>query len=354
MTSRIPILTKSMKRIVAFGNPLLDTSILLSDTSLLKKFNLKENDQKEVPENELKTLFRYVLDSEHHVNAGGCAQNCIRVMQWMMRKQCDATIFGSVGSDEEATILRKLLANDGVKTKYIVQKHLPTGKTIALVKGENRSLVAHIGAAEKLPLDALLAEDQFHESMAKSDFIYIEGFFLTNRVETAKYLVNCDYHRKTILFNIAGRYVCNLLPDTMKYFVERSDVVFGNKEEFEAVTNIMHFQSIRDLAQVLLKNGRNKMKKYGNMLVITDGPDPVLCFYDRGKSYKFEVPKMNETDIKDTTGAGDAFAGGFIAALWSDLSIEDCVRTGCYAAQQIIRQVGCSLPKFYPEILDGN
>ncbi|KAJ8926004.1 hypothetical protein NQ315_009859 [Exocentrus adspersus] len=341
-----------MKKIVVFGNPLLDTTVFLQDNFLLDKYNLKEDDQKEITSDEMKRLSEDISGYQQHRSAGGCGQNSLRVLQWLTGKRCDAVIFGSVGKDKEADILRGLLKNDGVQTRYIEQD-LPTGKTVALVKSPFRSLVAYIGAAEHLPLNDLLREKDFPGLVLNSDFVYIEGYFLTNREETAKHVLDyCNKHNKIVIFNICGKYVCDVCPETVRYFVENSDVIFGNLGEYEAVGKLVGIDTVDELTGRLIGNGRNKMKRYGNIIVITNGDNPGSCIYEGGKKESFPVPKLEKNAVKDTTGAGDAFTGGFIAGLCEGKSVMDCAKIGCYAALHIVQQIGCTLPNFSPNILD--
>lgn len=42
--------------------------------------------------------------------------------------------------------------------------------------------------------------------------------------------------------------------------------------------------------------------------------------------------------------SGDAFVGGFLSQLVQEKPVEDCVRTGCYAANVVIQRSGCTYP----------
>lgn len=64
-----PLLQKlKMKKVVAFGNPLLDTTIFIYDTILLDKYNLKLDGQKEITENEMKRLSQDISRLLPHIN----------------------------------------------------------------------------------------------------------------------------------------------------------------------------------------------------------------------------------------------------------------------------------------------
>ncbi len=50
-------------------------------------------------------------------------------------------------------------------------------------------------------------------------------------------------------------------------------------------------------------------------------------------------------EVVDTTGAGDAYAAGFLYGWANDHSLTDCARYGTYCATQVIQQVGARVEK---------
>ena len=44
--------------------------------------------------------------------------------------------------------------------------------------------------------------------------------------------------------------------------------------------------------------------------------------------------------VVDSTGAGDMFAGGFMAAMVEGRSLPDCARVGCITAAEVISHYG--------------
>lgn len=108
-----------MKSITAFGNPLYDVTIISEKhvPQLLDKYSLKADGQKEISRSEMMSLTQDIKGLEQFISPGGCSQNTLRVMQWILRRQSQATIFGSVGNDPEADYLRKSLRSEGVRTR---------------------------------------------------------------------------------------------------------------------------------------------------------------------------------------------------------------------------------------------
>jgi len=62
--------------------------------------------------------------------------------------------------------------------------------------------------------------------------------------------------------------------------------------------------------------------------------------YIASKEASLSVPAF-PTNVVDTTGAGDAFAAGFLAAKLRGKSLEECGRIGNFVASCCIREFGC-------------
>ena len=90
------------------------------------------------------------------------------------------------------------------------------------------------------------------------------------------------------------------------------------------------------------------MKKYQKigckLIVMTLGEDGVIA------SYKGEMIKMPSvaTDIKDVTGAGDAFWSGLYAAILKGDSIYNAIKTGLICSSYSLKQLGAvtNLPNY--------
>jgi adenosine kinase len=54
----------------------------------------------------------------------------------------------------------------------------------------------------------------------------------------------------------------------------------------------------------------------------------------------YAVSKLSDDEIVDTNGAGDAFAGGFLAAHALGKSLDECIEVGHKMGQMCVGQVG--------------
>ena len=116
---------------------------------------------------------------------------------------------------------------------------------------------------------------------------------LLNFFETAKSL-DCK-----IMFNPGTLELAN--PKQVLGLLSDTDVLLVNKKEASLL-----------VGGSLLDELLNKLKNYVQTVIITDGPMGGIAT-DGSKTYRFGI--YEDVRIKDTTGAGDAFGSGFLAAL---------------------------------------
>jgi bifunctional ADP-heptose synthase (sugar kinase/adenylyltransferase) len=128
------------------------------------------------------------------------------------------------------------------------------------------------------------------------------------------------------------------------------DILIGNETEAETWANKNGLPGTKDLATiakaVALTNKKNTA--HPRIVVFTNGAEPtVLVSSAEPDSPKiFPVTPLNDEQIVDTNGAGDAFAGGFIAALIDGKSWDQCVELGQVMGAMCIQEV-CNLIIIY-------
>lgn len=344
-----------MVLIAGFGNPLLDVIIHLDDNNILKKYNLKEDGEKEISKNEMKTIIDDLSYLKPVFAPGGCVQNTLRILQWVLGKPNCTMMFGGIGKDLQGKILKGLVEDDGVQTKYIEYENEATGTSLVLINGANRTLLAHIGAAQQLQIDNLQSIN-ITSVLESIDVVYMEGFFLSHRIDVGKYIEeHCKSQNILFAFNLSGAYMIKMYPNDMLYFAQTCDILLGNRREFETLIAVIKSAlKIEDFAMDLSYNYTNvKHLPYGKMVVITDGSHPIICCHSNGLLEKFNVPITDCGKIKDTNGAGDAFVAGFLGGLLNKRNPTCCLKWGCWVAHQIMQQIGCCTPTYSSEFLQN-
>jgi sugar/nucleoside kinase (ribokinase family) len=78
-------------------------------------------------------------------------------------------------------------------------------------------------------------------------------------------------------------------------------------------------------------------KEYGKLMVVTLGADGSIAFQDREK---FRCAALAVESVRDTTGAGDAFAAGFLSRFAHGDSVTDSLQAGAMLASQTVQCIG--------------
>ncbi|KAG1700855.1 hypothetical protein DVH05_011741 [Phytophthora capsici] len=330
--------------IVGLGNPLLDISADVS-TEFLDKYGLKLNNAILADDSHV-AMFEELLTLKPDYIAGGATQNSIRVAQWMLNKHNKAatSFFGSVGKDAHGAKLKECAQADGVNVSYLEQADIKTGTCAVCVHKSERSLIADLSAANHFHHDHL-AKPENQEIINKGQFYYSAGFHLTVSPTAVLTLAkHAKENNKVFMMNLSAPFIVEFFKEPLMATIPYADFVFGNESEAAAFGKVQGWGE--DIKEIALKTSQLE-KASGSRcrtVVFTQGADPTIVVH-QGKTYSFDVPKMEASSIIDTNGAGDAFVGGFISRLALGLPLEECVNAGHWAAQVVLARSGCTFPE---------
>uniref|UniRef100_A0A1B0G1U0 Adenosine kinase n=1 Tax=Glossina morsitans morsitans TaxID=37546 RepID=A0A1B0G1U0_GLOMM len=327
--------------VVSLGNPLLDM-IATVDREFLEKYNLRP-DNAILAKDEHMNLYKE-LDEKYNPDyiAGGSAQNTLRICQWLLQKPKIVTFFGCVGKDDYADILHEKATQDGLNVFYQYAVDAPTGTCAVLISNGNRSLCARLAAANEFKIEHLQKPEN-RELWESARYFYITGFFLvTNPPAVMQVARHAHDSKSTFMMNLSATFVMQQFKEPLMAVMPYVKVLFGNGEEAKTFARVYNWET-KDLKVIGLKLvALDKENCEGERIVfITQGPLPVLAF--QGCTIKeYPVPKFNPEQIVDTSAAGDAFCGGFLAQYIQNRDFDLCVHCGIWAASQIIQQHGCT------------
>lgn len=326
---------------LGMGNPLLDISANV-DQAFLDKYGLTMNnailaEEKHMP------IFKDMIDNlKVEYIAGGATQNTVRVTQWMLQEKKATSFIGCVGKDDYAKQLTDCVNGDGVQVLYQIDEKAPTGKCATLIMEHERSLCTDLQAANNYKIEHFESEE-IQKVVKAAKFVYIAGFFLTVSPPTIQKIgKHCNEEKKIFAMNLSAPFIPQFITEPLMAALPLTDIIFGNESEAAAYAEKhgIEDKSTGNIALVLSKLNNATA-------VITHGPEPTAVAKDGKVSY-YPVPKLADGYIVDANGAGDAFVGGYMAALIKGKNIEECCNAGNYAAGVILGVSGSQLPKTAP------
>jgi ribokinase len=205
--------------------------------------------------------------------------------------------------------------NEGIDTQYIFSSPNPTGAAAILIdaaKGENAIIVVPGACFELTPAEV----DQATALIASSDIFVAQLELPLLTVEHGLHLAQ-SHHVPTVL-NPAP---ATILPSTI---YPLCDYLTPNETEATALTGIpvTDLASAEQAASFLLALG------VGNV-ILTLGAQGALI---KTPTLTRHIPAVDAGPIVETTGAGDAFNGGFATALAEGMDLIEATQFACAAA----------------------
>ncbi|KAI0202260.1 adenosine kinase [Astrocystis sublimbata] len=332
--------------LLCLENPLLDIQAFANE-DILNKYGLKANDAILAEEKHLPLYEELLNNFDAKLIAGGAAQNTARGAQYILEPN-SVVYLGGVGDDKYAAILRDAVKEAGLRVEYRVDEKTPTGRCGVVITGHNRSLCTELGAANNYDVGHLKSPEIW-KLAENADFYYVGGFHFTVCPEAIAALAEeAASKNKTFIVNLSAPFIPQFFKDPLDASSPYWDFVICNETEAAAYAGSHGLESIAEDVPAIAKHISNLPKKNTQrprVVVVTQGTSPTLIAtqgQDEVKQYPVHV--ISADKINDTNGAGDAFAGGFVAGLVQGKNIDTAVDMGQWLAALSIQELGPSYP----------
>jgi len=349
--------------ILGMGNPLLDISAEV-DASLLEKYDLKLNNAILAEEKHQPLFAEMVARPDVKFIAGGATQNSIRIAQWMLQASGATAYTGCVGNDINGQKMHEACEKDGVKTAYMVDSSTPTGCCAVLVSQCERSLCTNLNAANNFKAEHLQLPEVW-KLVQEAKIVYSAGFFITVSPDSMRKAAQeaCDRGALYCL-NLSAPFLMQVPPfkAVISELLPKVAVLFGNETEAQTWAETEGWET-KDVAFIATRLSLVPMESKASkkraaegesvtqnrpgrkrIVVITQGAEPTIVAIN-GHVTQHPIVRLPKGRLVDTNGAGDAYVGGFLAALSKDMSIAECCRAGAYAASVVVQHSGCTYPE---------
>jgi len=225
---------------------------------------------------------------------------------------------GVIGTDINGETILKELYEEGVEFLGVVREG-NSGYSIILMGDNDRTILSYKGVNNLLDLRCI------NLTKIKTNWLFL-GTMLNRSFNTIKEIARFGKENKIKIAANISLYLAEYGVKKLSSYLKCLDIIILNKEELFALTNK------RDI-----KESFYMLKKYSKgIFVVTDGANPCYAF-DGAKVHKKVVKKIKPIDM---TGAGDAFASGFIYGIIKNRSIETCLDYGCLEASAVINKIG--------------
>lgn len=202
----------------------------------------------------------------------------------------------------------------------------PTAQCIILVTPDaHRTMNTYLGACTQL------TEDDVNEDLiANAQVTYLEGYLFDEPKAKAAFFKAADLvkkHNRKLSLTLSDPFCVVRYRDEFKALVENHvDILFANEEELKELTQISDteqaIKSIRGACDIIAVTLGDK----GSAIVTPDKT--------------FRIAPIMPKQLVDTTGAGDAYAAGFLFGLTEGTDLPECGRLGSLAASEVISHMG--------------
>jgi ribokinase len=257
------------------------------------------------------------------MTGGGSAAN---TAAWIASTQTPVTLAGVVGDDEAGAARLAELAAAGVICAVRRGEDASTGSVVVLSNGTERTMLCDRGA------NALLEPSDVDAALDGASHLHLSGYVLFDEASApaGEHALQVARGRAltTSVDAASAAPLSRLGAETFFSRVRRADVLFANQNEARVLTGLS--TSPDKLAVALLPRATTVVVKCGADGAVWAGADgPVVT-----------APASPVPTVVDQTGAGDAFAAGYLATWRSGGSPAECLAAGARLGALAVTRFG--------------
>ncbi|HTL68087.1 MAG TPA: adenosine kinase [Lacunisphaera sp.] len=265
------------------------------------------------------------LDGGYAIAPGGSAANATL---GAARLGLRATYVGKIGGDPTARDYFTHFTAAGADGSRFKHATLPNGRCLSLVTPDGqRTMRTHLGAAMTLSPDEISAAD-----FAGARHAHIEGYLMFNPALAAKVVASARAAGCTLSIDLSSFEVVNVARDWLLAQIKQGvDVIFANEDEIRAL-----FES-----DAAYDAQARRLAGYGGIAAVKMGKDG--AWIARGAElHRIEPVKVDR--VVDTTGAGDAWAAGFLFGHLRGQSLATAGAIGSLLGAECVQHLGAAIP----------
>ena len=307
-------------KILGIGNAIVDVICKVEDKFITQN-NLTKSTMKLVDEAEFKKLLSSLKIVE--TVSGGSIANSIVGLSQLGNK---VGFIGKVSDDDLGNKYEEGLKKEKVQFYYSKKKEvIPTGTCLILITPDSeRTMVTFLGTAGKIN------ENDINTNAVKSsEILFLEGY-LWDEGEPKKAFEKAINNANKVAMSLSDLFcVERHKPHFLDLVKNKLDITFANEQEIMSLIDVKKFDDVINFA-----------KEANKLIVITRGDKGAVAI---NKNEIIECDAKKNLQIKDLTGAGDLFAGGFLHGLINNKSTKESLQTGTEMSSKVIQIIGARL-----------
>lgn len=310
--------------IIGTGSPIVDVLTNIPD-SFLETISGEKGGMELVDNEYLQALISTFPDKLYKAPGGAAANTILNLSKLGAR----TTFLGMLGEDENAEFYKDQFFIAGCDvSRFKSNPELPTAQCLSMITPDaERTMRTDLGAAATLDPDSISVDDYVGVR-----HLHIEGYLLFNRELISSVLKKAKEAGCTISLDLGSFEIVkiaeDIFPDLLRDYI---DLAFANEEEGAAFIGEDNPEKALDALAELCDVAAVKLGKEGAWLKSGDE--------------KIHVEALLTDTVRDTTGAGDLWASGFLYGYLRGLSLEECGRLGAIVGQEAVQHIGANLPE---------
>ncbi|MEJ2870806.1 adenosine kinase [Actinomycetospora sp. OC33-EN08] len=313
--------------VLGIGNAIVDV-LTQTDDDTITAFDLPKGGMTLVDEDQAESL--YAKAGQTTERSGGSVANSIAIAAAL---GADAGYVGKVHDDQLGTSFTNSIRSHGVSFRTPALSEGPsTARCLVLVTPDGeRTMGTYLGACT-----ALGPNDIDQDEVAGSAVSLIEGYLADTEQARATIGKIIDASAKSearVALTLSDSLCVERHRDYFRELTrENVEILIADEDEVAALVGDESIESL------LRGNGGNC-----EIVVVTHGAKGSTVYAEGGVRHEIEARPADE--LVDTTGAGDAYAGGFLYGLTHGFDLDVAGRIGSVAASHVVAQLGAQPPE---------
>lgn len=310
--------------LIGVGNPIMDILAHVDEAFLSQHVTGDKGGMVLVDDSDVGALLHRIGDRIAMMPGGAAANTTLGAQRLGLR----TTFLGKLGGDITAEHYQDNFAAAGGDASRFKRASLPNGRCLSMVTPDGqRTMRTHLGAAMTLHPDEVTAAD-----FRGCRHAHVEGYLLFNPALADKVMGTARAAGCTLSLDLASFEVVNSARDWIFEQLRAGvDVVFANEDEARAL-----FQTDRDYEAYA-----RELAAFGGVAAVKMGGQG--AWVARGAELHRILPVLVE-QVVDTTGAGDAWAAGFLFGHLRGRPLPHAGAIGSMLGAETVRHLGASVP----------